>query len=142
MKAKVKKLDAKAQLPIPASDGAACADVVATSVVYDENAAVVTVGLGFATEIPENYKGIIVPRSSLTKTGWIMANSPAQIDSDYRGEWMIKFSPLHWADGFPYKPGDRVAQVYFEKVEPVSLVLVEELVETSRGAGGFGSTGK
>ena len=85
-----------------------------------------------------------------------MQNSPGQIDSDYRGEWMIKFEAIpldvnttgrgsllstkFTLNPFPYKVGDRVAQIFFERVIPMEFEEVEEL-STSDRKGGFGSTG-
>ena len=104
----------------------------------------IVVGLGFKTEIPKGYKGIIVPRSNLTKFHWILNNSYGVIDSDYRGEWMAVFTALEFSEliqPFPYNVGDRVAQIYFEEVLPVSFDVVPELESSERGEGGFGSTG-
>lgn len=112
----------------------------------------VVVNLGFSTEIPEGWKGVIVPRSSLTKTNWIIQNSPAQIDSDYRGVWMMKLrclpsyinnqiTPTLFYENFPFKIGERVGQIYFERVNDIVLFQVEETSETLRGLGGFGSSG-
>jgi dUTP pyrophosphatase len=129
--------------PTKGSEYAACWDVYAADIKRIDFGKY-EVDLGFATEIPEGYKGVIVPRSSITKTELIMQNSPAQIDSDYRGNWKIKF--LYMIDvgdnDFPYQVGDRVAQIYFEKVEPFNWDLVNILSDTNRGSGGFGSTGK
>ena len=153
MKIKFRRLNENAVVPVFATKGAACADVVATEIVKQDSYNV-TVKLGFATEIPEGYKGVVVPRSSFTQKGWVMQNSPAQIDSDYRGEWMLKFQSLTFdavstrhnlidllPEDFPYEVGDRVAQVYFEKVERAEFVVVDDLESTQRGEGGFGSTG-
>ena len=153
MKIKFRRLNENAVVPVFATKGAACADVVATEIVKQDSYNV-TVKLGFATEIPEGYKGVVVPRSSFTQKGWVMQNSPAQIDSDYRGEWMLKFQALTFdaistrhnlidllPEDFPYEVGDRVAQVYFEKVEQAEFVVVDDLESTERGEGGFGSTG-
>lgn len=153
LKVKFKRLNENAKLPMYATKGAACADVVATEII-NKDSYNVTVKLGFATEIPEGYKGVVVPRSSFTQKGWVMQNSPAQIDSDYRGEWMLKFQALTFdaistrhglidllPNGFPYEVGDRVAQVYFEKIEQAEFIETDELVSTERGDGGFGSTG-
>ena len=142
MKIKFKKLNENAVVPVFATKGAACADVVATEIIKQDSYNV-TVKLGFATEIPEGYKGVVVPRSSFTRKGWVMQNSPAQIDSDYRGEWMLKFQALTFdaistrhnlidllPEGFPYEVGDRVAQVYFEKVEQAEFVVVDDLEST------------
>ena len=153
MKIKFRRLNENAVVPVFATKGAACADVVATEIVKQDSYNV-TVKLGFATEIPEGYKGVVVPRSSFTQKDWVMQNSPAQIDSDYRGEWMLKFQALTFdaistrhnlidllPEDFPYEVGDRVAQVYFEKVEQAEFVVVDDLESSQRGEGGFGSTG-
>lgn len=148
MQVKIKRLREDAVIPQVATLGAACADVVASVITVSEK--YVTVRLGFATEIPKGYKGVIVPRSSFTQKGWVMQNSPAQIDSDYRGEWMIKFEAIPQKVGilhnliypeFPYKEGDRVGQMFIEKEIKFDFVLAEELSETDRASGGFGSTG-
>lgn len=100
--------------------------------------------LGFSTEIPEGWKGVIVPRSSLTKEYWTMLNSPGQVDSSYRGEWQIRFTYIgdYMSVKFPFKIGDRIAQIYFEKVNEIHLILDNELSDSMRGSGGFGHTGK
>ena len=141
LKVKFKKLHADTKLPVKGSGDAACYDVYATSEKI-EYGGKVTYGLGFSTEIPTGWKAVIVPRSNLTKHKWVMVNSPGQIDSDYRGEWMVKLAST---GGFfeepPYTIGDRVAQIYFEKVNDVVFIEEETLSETQRDAGGFGSTG-
>jgi dUTP pyrophosphatase len=104
----------------------------------------VKVGLGFATEIPIGWKGSIVPRSNLTKHNWVLNNSIGVIDSDYRGEWMAIFTPIQIGSivpDFPYEIGERVAQIFFDKVEEVELLQVDSLEDSNRGTGGFGSTG-
>jgi len=154
MKIKIKKLHPQAKIPLKLTKEAACADVYATEIIKQDSYKV-TIKLGFSTEIPTGYKGIIVPRSSFTQKGWVMQNSPAQIDSDYRGEWIIKFEAIPidakssmggllidiLPNDFPYKVGDRVAQIFFEKIVEYEFEEVEELVETERAEGGFGSTG-
>lgn len=153
MNVKIKKLHPDAVIPKIATGGAACVDVVATEIINEGKH--VTVKLGFSTEIPKGYKMCIAPRSSFTQKGWVMQNSPAQIDSDYRGEWMIKFQSIPTSAGwtralnkyflehdiFPYKAGDRVAQTWLEKVLDFEFEEVEELDATDRGTGGFGSSG-
>lgn len=148
---KILPLSENFKMPVKATPNSVCYDVYATEIsgLSDK----VTVKLGFATEIPVGWKGVIVPRSSLTKEYWVMQNSPGQVDSDFRGEWLVKFTALPmfdkvWdaillqeeASDFPYKVGDRVAQIYFEPVHNVGFVEVDKLSETSRGEGGFGST--
>jgi len=117
--------------------------VYAHSITSSENGKV-KVGLGFKTEIPKGYKGILVPRSNLTKFRWILNNSYGVIDSDYRGEWMAIFTQIDNNDSndtFPYGIGDRVAQIYFEEVLSTSFEVVPELESSERGERGFGSTG-
>jgi dUTP pyrophosphatase len=108
---------------------------------FDSTLRTAIVHLGFATEIPRGYKAVIIPRSSFTKTDWVMQNSPAQIDSDYRGEWIIKFKELVPNAEFPINERDRVAQIYFERIIPVQFIITDNLKETERNDGGFGSTG-
>jgi len=140
LKVKFKKLYADTKLPIKGSLDAACYDVYANSVVSGGGQAIY--GLGFSTEIPKGWKAIIVPRSNLTKHRWVMINSPAQIDSDFRGEWMVKMTAIEQdPQPIPYKVGERIAQMYFEKVVDVEFEEVDNLSETERGEGGFGSTG-
>ena len=98
--------------------------------------------LGFATEIPPGYRGILVPRSSATKYAWAMLNSPGVIDEDFRGEWIMVLSSIIGPHAyFPWKKGDRVGQIYFEKKLPIEFNNVDGLSDTERGDGGFGSTG-
>jgi len=154
---KFKKLHKNTVVPKQMTKGAACADVVAVRIEKKENMAVVY--LGFSAEIPEGYKAVMSPRSSFAHQGWVLQNSPCQIDSDYRGEWMIKFEALvnssvkTWSEWhgekiksvylpFPYEVGDRVAQMWLEEVVDFEFKEVEELSTTERGSGGFGSSGK
>lgn len=143
LKIKFKKKDEKSKLPVKGSAHAACYDVYAHNVTIERPNKMI-IGLGFSTEIPMGYKGIVVPRSSLSKTNWVLANSIGVIDADYRGEWMVVFRCLGEMiyQPLPYGIGDRVAQIYFEKIEDIDIEEVEELSNTERGEGGFGSTGK
>lgn len=139
LKIKFRKLKENVNMPVKGSEHAACFDVYANSLSYSGQK--VIVGLGFQTEIPKGYRGVIVPRSNLTKHYWLMNNSIGIIDSDYRGEWMCIFTPIGNYSQFPYSVGERVAQIYFEKVEDVEFVDANELESSERGTGGFGSTG-
>lgn len=143
MKVKFKLIDENSKLPVKATQGAACYDAFARYVkVIEANR--VEIGLGFKTEIPEGYKGIIAPRSSLSKTEWIISNSFGIVDSDYRGEWRAIYSCIerNLITMFPYQVGDRVAQIYFEPVYEVEVeVTTEELSSTERGIEGYGTTG-
>ena len=136
-----KKLHANTKLPVKGSSGAACHDLYAVTAKY-EAGGIVTYGLGFATQIPEGWRAVIVPRSNISKHPWVLANSMGIIDCDYRGEWMVKFRcTSNTFQPIPYGAGDRVAQVYFERVTEVAFAEVEDLDQTGRGDGGFGSTG-
>lgn len=143
LKIKFKKLNEQSKLPVKGSLHAACYDVFAHSVKIERPDKMI-VGLGFSTEIPVGYKGIIVPRSSISKTNWILANSMGIIDADYRGEWMMVFKCLGEMiyQPLPFGVGDRCGQLYFEKIQDFDIEEVEELSNTERGTGGFGSTGK
>jgi dUTP pyrophosphatase len=143
LKIKLQKTTEDARMPIKGTADAACYDVYAHSITSSENGKI-NVGLGFKTEIPKGYRGVIVPRSNLTKFRWILNNSFGVIDSDYRGEWMAIFTQIDNTDSndtFPYGVGDRVAQIYFEVVLPITFDVVPELEESDRGEAGFGSTG-
>jgi len=140
LQVKFKKLHADAKLPIKGSLDAACFDVYATSI-EKTGPGKITIGLGFATEIPKGWKGLVVPRSNITKYHWVISNSPGQIDSDYRGELKVVFTSTREQVTFPYAVGERVAQIYFEKVEPVQFIEVDSLDNSQRGEGSFGSTG-
>lgn len=144
LKVKMKRLWPSTKIPMKGSPEAACYDAFASSITFDQKGNAV-IGLGFSTEIPVGYKGIIVPRSGFSNYKWVMNNNVGQIDSDYRGEWMMKIKPLNNALGeefLPFAVGDRCCQIYFEKVLDVQFEEVESLNDTQRGQGGFGSTGK
>ncbi len=97
---------------------------------------------GLALAIPAGYEAQVRPRSGLAvKHGLTLPNSPATIDSDYRGEVMIPMINLG-TEPVVVTRGMRIAQLVFQRVEAVELVEVEELPGSERGAGGFGSTGR
>lgn len=142
LQVKFKKLSTFTKLPVKGSLEAACYDAYAVSITFKNGKAIY--GLGFATEIPNGYRGVIVPRSNLSKHPWVMANSIGIIDSDYRGEWMMVLAPLNGEltdTALPYGVGERCCQIYFEPVLDVTFVETKNLEESDRGTGGFGSTG-
>jgi dUTP pyrophosphatase len=96
---------------------------------------------GLFIELPDGYEAQVRPRSGLAiKRGLTMLNSPGTIDSDYRGE--IKCIVVNLSnDPQTIEPDERIAQIVFAKYERAELVLVEDISETKRGGGGFGSTG-
>ena len=140
---KFKKKDDSTEIPVKGSLYAAAYDVHVHSISYPAPNKV-CVGLGFYTEIPVGYRGIIVPRSNLTKHDWVLNNSHGVIDADYRGEWMAIFTSLNGpteSNPFPYKVGDRCAQIYFDRSDATTFYITDELSDTERGEGAFGSTG-
>jgi len=97
---------------------------------------------GLFMEIPEGYEGQVRPRSGLAiKHGITVLNAPGTVDADYRGEIMVILINLS-AEPFVISHGDRIAQMIIAPCEQSQLVVVEDLTETERGAGGFGHTGK
>lgn len=142
MKVRIKRLLENAVIPAYANPGDAGLDLVATYVkVEDHNKyGYFEYGTGLAVEIPEGYVGLIFPRSSISKTGLMLANAVGVIDSSYRGEIKLRFK---YISGTPsYEVGDRVAQLIILPYPIVEFEEVQELSETQRSSGGFGSTGK
>ena len=100
------------------------------------------VGTGIKIAIPEGYEAQVRPRSGLSaKHGITVLNSPGTIDADYRGEIGIILINLS-SESYTLNPGERIAQLVFSKVEQVNWIIESDLDKTSRGQGGFGSTGK
>lgn len=141
---RIKKLREDAVVPTYGSPYAAGADLYACL----EEEQVVPPGqtvmfhTGIAMEIPEGYAGLIFARSGLaSKRGLAPANKVGVVDSDYRGEFMIA---LHNHSDVPQTvlPGERIAQMVITPVLAAEFLQVEELEETQRGSGGFGSTGR
>lgn len=135
---KIKKLQKNARIPQYATDGSAGMDLVAIECDPRDNKLICSTGLAMA--IPEGYMGLLFPRSSVHKKDLRLANSVGVIDSDYRGEVKIIFK-LTDLGVEKYKPGDRVAQLIIVKTPEMLIQEVEDLDETTRGDGGFGSTG-
>ena len=131
-------------LPMPAyaTEGAAGLDIVAAEALIlapGERAAVAT---GFAIAIPAGFEVQVRPRSGLAlKYGVTCLTTPGTIDSDYRGEIKV-ILVNHGAQAFAVGRGERIAQLVPAAVQRASVVEVERLDETARGAGGFGSTGR
>lgn len=97
---------------------------------------------GIAVSIPEGYAGFVQPRSGIAaRHGVSIVNTPGLIDSHYRGEIKVILINLDPSEVFRVRRGDKICQLVFQKVEEARFVEVEELDETARGEGGFGSTG-
>jgi dUTP pyrophosphatase len=130
-------------LPLPAyaTNGAAGMDVVAAEDLILAPGARHAVATGFAMAIPKGYEVQVRPRSGLAlKHGITCLNTPGTIDSDYRGEVKVILANLG-QEPFEIKRGDRIAQLVPAPVQRATLTEVDSLDETTRGAGGFGSTG-
>jgi len=141
MEIKIKKLNENAIIPSYAKPGDAGMDITAISekVVEEKDYGYIEYGTGLAFELPEGYYMDIRPRSSISNTGMILANSPGTLDSEYRGELKIRFK---WRAGMKkYEVGERVAQIMI-KPYPIITFVESDLAESVRGAEGFGSTGK
>lgn len=141
LKVKIKKLSDNAVIPLYARHGDAGMDLVATSIISNEPNQI-TYGTGIAIEIPEGFVGLIFPRSSIRKYGLTLSNSVGVIDSGYRGEICATFyKPNSGYAGF-YQVGDKIAQIIILPYPKIEFVESENLSDTERGDGGFGSTGK
>ena len=159
MQIKFKKLHPDAKLPLRGSAGAAGYDLYASTLDVVGNICIY--GTGLAVEIPEGYCGVIYPRSSGVFRGAQM-HGPTIIDSDFRGEIKIMFTPrlrgnereraelLAWLKengkeqslaNYFFNEGERIAQLVVQRCVRITPVWAEELSETVRGAGGYGSTG-
>jgi dUTP pyrophosphatase len=139
---KLKKLHPDAKVPCLKTIGSSGADVYSVSTVDIPPKEAVVIPLGFAVSIPEGYEIQVRPRSGLAARHWItVLNSPGTIDSDYRGELTVLLIN-HSQYTYRVNKGDRIAQLIFSKVYRFFYEVVEDLDETVRGAGGFGSTGK
>lgn len=141
MQVRFKKLHDDAVMPKFGNPGDAGADLTAISVKFDPDTGTYEYGTGIAIEIPENYVGLIFPRSSVFKTGMLLSNCVGVIDSGYRGEIRFKFHHVN-SSKIKYNAGDRVGQIILMRIPNVDYVEVSDLNESIRGKRGFGSTGK
>jgi len=170
MKVRIKKLHKDAVVPSYAHKGDAGMDLTAIDYYFDLDGNVVY-HTGLAIEIPEGYVGLVFPRSSVCKNDISLANAVGVIDSGYRGEITLKFKPtlvfnpnddtefkegkfdVHSGVSIPYderipiessfyKTGERIGQLIIMPYHKIEFEEVEELTETDRNNGGFGSTGK
>lgn len=138
------KIKASEGIPLPAyaTPGSSGMDVRAAEAAVIPAGAYGCVGTGLYLEMPLGCEAQVRPRSGLAlKHGVTVLNAPGTIDSDYRGEVRV-ILVNHGKEDFIIEPGDRVAQVVFAQVTQVCLVRAEELEDTERSSGGFGSTGK
>lgn len=150
------KIDNGVPVPKHAISGDAGMDLTTTEQVTIMPGGTVMVGTGVRMELPAGYFGMLAPRSGMaSKRGITLANTPSVIDSTYRGEIKLalhNMAPSHvfvdgecvpnWDGAVTIGEGERVAQLIVMRHETVECVPVDELSETERGSGGFGSTGE
>jgi dUTP pyrophosphatase len=161
---KFKLLHPDAKLPSRAHATDAAFDVIAVSREIKDG--YISYGLGFSTEIPAGWEAKVYPRSSISNYDLILCNGVGVIDSAYRGEWgaRFRFTPKQGKCGWQmgndklgtetnvsfdevygyaklYEIGDRIAQIQFQPVPQVCFEVVDELNDSARATGGFGSTG-
>lgn len=146
---KLKKLHPDARVPAKGTASAACFDLYSTeTIILESRGGRVKVPTGIALEIPEGYCGRVYSRSSSFLKGLDIGS--LVIDSDYRGEVFVMAGydagncelERGRPETYVIRKGDRVAQLKIERLEPTAFEEVEELSETARGAGGYGSTGR
>lgn len=141
---KIKKLNPNAIIPTKGSTNAAGLDLYAC---IDEPTKVwsgdtVKIGTGIAIQPPEGYFGAIYARSGLaTKHGLRPANAVGVADFDYTGEYIVALYNDK-PESYTVQPGERIAQVVFQPYLNAEIEIVEELNQTERGSGGFGSSGR
>jgi dUTP pyrophosphatase len=144
MKVRIKKLNPNAVIPSYAKAGDAGMDLTITSII-SETTTDVTYGFGIALEIPFGFVGLIFPRSSVRKYDLALTNSVGVIDSGYRGELQATFKKTSWLkqdSSTKYNVGDKGAQIMIIPHPTIEFEEADELSDTERGDGGFGSTGK
>ena len=143
VKVKIKKLDERAVVPTYGTEDAAGFDFYAIEDVTINAGETKLIKTGIAMAIPSGYEVQVRPRSGMSlKTSFRVANAPGTIDADYRGECNVIGNNIHAVSPIEIKAGDRVAQGVLNKVPQASFEVVDELDDTARGTGGYGSTGQ
>jgi dUTP pyrophosphatase len=141
MEIAIQLLDDGLPVPGPAHPGDAGVDLSAREPVELEAGERATIPTGIAAAIPGGHAGLVVPRSGLAaRHGISVVNGPGLIDSGYRGEIQVVLINLG-KDPFTIDRGDRIAQLVVIPVSEPEFIVVQELPESGRGSGGFGSTG-
>jgi dUTP pyrophosphatase len=137
------KLDREVETPALAHSGDAGYDLASRAEFTLRPGERTLAPTGIAVSIPEGYAGFLQPRSGLAaRHGISIVNTPGLIDSHYRGEIKVVLVNLDPSQSFEVKRGDKICQLVFQKVEQADFREVEELDQTARGEGGFGSTGR
>ena len=142
MKVLIKKLNENAVIPFQKHVGEdACYDLIPVSCKYNPKYDRFEYKLGFATEFSPDWEAEIRPRSTNTKTDAYIPNAPGTIDSDYRGEVGVIMTNTYNAS-WTIMQGDKIAQMVISPVPMIKWIETDNLDETERGEGGFGSTDK
>jgi len=129
-------------LPVYAHPGDAGADLMASEAVHLAPGERALVGTGVRIALPEGYAAFVVPRSGLAaKHGITIVNAPGTIDAGYRGEIKVALLNTDPREAFDIAVGDRIAQLILMPVPRARFIPVDELPDSVRGGGGFGSTG-
>ena len=137
------KLHPNAQIPTQANEFDAGFDLSAVESVHLAPFERAAIGTGIAIALEKNQVGLVHPRSGLAiKHGIGVLNAPGTIDAGYRGEIKVILINLNSQDSFEIKVGDRIAQLIIQEVASVEFELVEQLPQSARGTGGFGSSGR
>ena len=142
MKVKIKKLNSNAKIPAYANPGDAGMDIYATSMTFAEN--YIEYGTGLSFEVPEGYVMLIFPRSSISNRDLVLTNSVGVLDSGYRGELRFRFKKVKEPGKLKmdlYNPGDKIGQIMIIPYPTIEFEEVENLSDSVRGIGGFGSSG-
>jgi dUTP pyrophosphatase len=140
LKVKIKKLHKDAVVPKYSKPGDGGLDLTAISI-DDSNPEYISYDTGIAFEIPENYVGLVFPRSSISKKDLILANSVGVIDSNFRGSVQFRFKRIDMIFENYYQINDRIGQIIILPYPQIEFEEVDELSNTERGTGSFGSTG-
>ena len=138
----LRRLDPDLPVPAYAHPGDAGADLLAARDVEIGPGERALVPTGVAIALPDGYVGLVHPRSGLAaRLGVTVLNAPGTVDSGYRGEILVNLINHDRANVAKISRGDRIAQLVVQRVERARFAVVDELAESSRGAGGHGSTG-
>lgn len=146
---KIKKLHPNAVIPSLATKGSNGYDLTAVEIKFEEDPFglnnLMVCNTGLAIQVPKGFTGFLMPRSSVSKYPFSLANSVGLLDQDYLGSVVFKFrytgnTNIHWTR-CGYKVGERIGQLVVVKCEQPEILIVDELELTDRNTGGFGSTG-
>ena len=138
-----RRIDPSAQLPTAQHPGDAGLDLCAVADLVVEPGARAMVPTGLAVAIPDGYAGLVLPRSGLaSREGLTLANAPGLIDAGYRGEVICAVVNLDRDTSVRIAKGERIAQLVIVALPSVHPAWVDDLPDSSRGEGGFGSTGR